>query len=83
MPNTFHSRAEAGRSPSRELARYAGRCGVLVVALPRGGAVVGCEVARALGVDYDLLVVRKLGLPRREELALGAIASGDVQCRRN
>jgi predicted phosphoribosyltransferase len=61
------------------LSRYAGRDDVIVLALPRGGVPVGYEVARALSVPLDVFVVRKLGVPGREELALGAVASGGVR----
>jgi putative phosphoribosyl transferase len=75
----FADRAEAGRELARALARYAGRPDVLVLALPRGGVVVGYEVARALGAPLDVFLVRKLGTPGHEELAMGAIASGGVR----
>lgn len=78
MPTVFSDRAEAGRLLSGRLLAYAGRPDVLVLALPRGGVPVGYEVARALGVPLDVFVVRKLGLPGHEELAMGAIASGGV-----
>src|SRR5262249_26257864 len=58
---------------------YAGRDDVVVLALPRGGVPVGYEVARALGAPLDVFLVRKLGVPGHEELAMGAIASGGVQ----
>jgi predicted phosphoribosyltransferase len=61
------------------LADHAGRDDVLVLALPRGGVVVGYEVARALRLPLDILVIRKLGVPGREELAMGAVASGGVR----
>lgn len=61
------------------LTRYAGRPDVLVLALPRGGVPVGFEVARALGAPLDVIVVRKLGVPQHEELAMGAIASGGAR----
>jgi predicted phosphoribosyltransferase len=60
------------------LAEYAGRSDVLVLALPCGGVPVGYEVAKALGAPLDVFVVRKLGVPGHEELAMGAIASGGV-----
>jgi predicted phosphoribosyltransferase len=75
----FRDRTEAGRALGRALANYAGRPDVLVLALPRGGVPVGYEVARALGVPLDVFVVRKLGMPGHEELAIGAIASGGVR----
>ena len=58
---------------------YADRPEVLVLALPRGGVPVGFEVAKALGAPLDVFVVRKLGVPGREELAMGAIATGGVR----
>lgn len=61
---------------ARQLDGYAGRSDVIVLALPRGGVPVGYEVAQALGVELDVLVVRKLGVPHHPELAMGAIASG-------
>ncbi|HEY7355632.1 MAG TPA: phosphoribosyltransferase [Ktedonobacterales bacterium] len=72
----FHNRTEAGRLLSRRLLPYANRPDVLVLGLPRGGVPVAFEVARALRAPLDTLVVRKLGVPGQEELALGAIASG-------
>jgi predicted phosphoribosyltransferase len=72
----FRNRAEAGRSLAARLEGLAGREDVVVLALPRGGVPVGFEVATALGAPLDLLTVRKLGVPGREELAMGAIASG-------
>lgn len=79
MATPFRDRAEAGRRLARELSRYAGRSDVIVLALPRGGVPVAYEVARALGAPLDVLVVRKLGLPQHEELAMGAIASGGAR----
>jgi len=72
----FRDRAEAGRQLAGLLQEYAGRDDVVVLALPRGGVPVASEVARALGAPLDVLVVRKLGVPGHEELAMGAIASG-------
>jgi predicted phosphoribosyltransferase len=72
----FADRREAGRVLARLLARYAGRDDVLVLGLPRGGVPVAYEVARALEVSLGAFVVRKLGVPGHEELAMGAIASG-------
>jgi putative phosphoribosyl transferase len=74
----FRNRAEAGRLLARELSTYAGRTDVLVLALPRGGVPVAFEVARDLGAPLDVFVVRKLGVPGQEELAMGAIAPGGV-----
>ena len=75
----FRNRTEAGRFLARKLMKYAGHGNVLVLALPRGVAPVAFEVASALGAPLDVLVVRKLGVPGREELAMGAIASGGVR----
>lgn len=78
-PNVFRDRREAGRRLARELGEYSNRPDVLVLALPRGGVPVGYEVARALHAPLDVFVVRKLGVPGHEELAMGAIASGGVR----
>src|SRR6266545_317358 len=78
MADRFCDRTEAGRRLAALLGSYAGRPDVLVLALPRGGVPVAFEVARALHAPLDVLVVRKLGVPGQEELALGAIASGGV-----
>lgn len=72
----FEDRVDAGRQLAENLAEYAGREDVLVLALPRGGVPVGYEVAQVLGVPLDIMVVRKLGTPGHAELAMGAIASG-------
>ena len=64
----------AGRALAALLAGYAGRDDVVVLGLPRGGVPVAAEVARALGAELDVLVVRKLGVPGHPELAMGAIA---------
>jgi len=74
----FHDRIHAGRILARKLGKYANKPSVLILALPRGGVLVGYPVAMALGAPLDLVVVRKLGVPGQEELALGAIASGGV-----
>lgn len=74
----FEDRADAGRQLGERLAAYAGS-GTRVLALPRGGVPVAFEVARALGAPLDVFVVRKIGAPGREELAIGAIASGGVR----
>ena len=79
MRALFKDRRDAGRKLAHELMRYAGRGDVIVLALPRGGVPVGCEIARALGAPLDVFVVRKLGLPFHEELAMGAIASGGAR----
>jgi predicted phosphoribosyltransferase len=75
----FRDRREAGRLLAARLSAYAGRPGVLVLALPRGGVPVAAEVARALEAPLDVFVVRKLGVPGHEEFALGAIATGGVR----
>ncbi|HEU5198467.1 MAG TPA: phosphoribosyltransferase [Ktedonobacterales bacterium] len=75
----FYNRTEAGRALAAALMAYAQRPDVLVLGLPRGGVAVAYEVARALQVPLDLLLVRKLGVPGQEELALGALASGEVR----
>ncbi|ACA17294.1 Erythromycin esterase [Methylobacterium sp. 4-46] len=78
-PRVFHDRTDAGRVLAGRLATYEGRPDVVVLALPRGGVPVAAEVARALRVPFDVFVVRKLGVPGNEELAMGAIASGGVR----
>jgi len=79
MAVPFRDRVEGGRLLASRLARYANRSNVQILALPRGGVPVGLEVARALNAPLDVFVVRKLGVPGHEELAMGAIASGGVQ----
>jgi predicted phosphoribosyltransferase len=74
----FQDRTEAGRRLAAQLRAYANRPDVLVLALPRGGVPVGFEVARALDAPLDIFLVRKLGVPGHEELAMGAIATGGV-----
>jgi predicted phosphoribosyltransferase len=74
----FADRADAGKQLAVRLAAYAG-ADTRVLALPRGGVPVGFQVARGLGSPLDVFVVRKLGAPGREELALGAIASGGIK----
>jgi erythromycin esterase-like protein/predicted phosphoribosyltransferase len=75
----FRDRREAGRLLAGKLATYANHRDVLVLALPRGGVPVAYEVGRALGAPLDVFVVRKLGVPGYEELAMGAIATGGVR----
>jgi len=75
----FRDRTQAGRLLSRKLAGYADRADVIVLALPRGGVPVGYEVAKALRAPLDVFLVRKLGVPSQEELAMGAIAAGGVR----
>jgi erythromycin esterase-like protein/predicted phosphoribosyltransferase len=79
QPRRLRDRREAGRLLAERLGRYAGRDDVVVLGLPRGGVPVAFEIAQALGVPLDVFVVRKLGIPGHEELALGAIASGGVR----
>src|SRR5260221_6317291 len=75
----YRNRTEAGQVLAQHLLKYAGRDDILVLALPRGGVPVGYEVAIALDAPLDVFVVRKLGVPGHEELALGAVATGDVR----
>ena len=75
----YRDRAEAGKRLATQLTDYADRTDVLVLALPRGGVPVAFEVARALRAPLDIFLVRKLGVPGHEELAMGAIATGDVR----
>jgi predicted phosphoribosyltransferase len=75
----FRDRVEAGDVLAERLGHYADRSDVLVLALPRGGVPVAARVAEALGAPLDVFVVRKLGVPGHEELAMGAIASGGVR----
>src|SRR5512132_2451476 len=75
----FRDRTEAGRILAKMLSTYADRRDVVVLGLPRGGVPVAFEVAKALHAPLDVFLVRKLGLPGQEELAMGAIASGGVR----
>jgi putative phosphoribosyl transferase len=75
----FANRREAGRILASLLMKYADRDDVLVLALPRGGVPVGFEVAQALRAPLDVFIVRKLGVPGHDELAMGAIATGGVR----
>jgi putative phosphoribosyl transferase len=75
----FHDRREAGRVLAKRLTALVRNQDVIVLALPRGGVPVGLEVAQALHADLDIFLVRKLGVPGQEELAMGAIASGGVR----
>ena len=79
MQSRFRDRVEAGRRLAADLTEYAHRPDVVVLALPRGGVPVAYEVARALGAPLDVFVVRKLGIPGHAEVAMGAIATGDVR----
>src|SRR5437879_12856440 len=78
MEHPFRDRGEAGRLLAKALSAYAGREDVIVLALPRGGVPVAFEIARAIHAPLDVFVVRKLGVPGHEELAMGAIASGGI-----
>jgi predicted phosphoribosyltransferase len=75
----FRDRADGGRALGARLDHLGGRPDVIVLGLPRGGVPVAAEVARALGAPLDALLVRKLGVPRHPELAMGAIAAGGVR----
>jgi len=81
MPDTdgYKDRTHAGRQLARSLRQYAGQPGLIVLGLPRGGVPVAFEVAKALGAELDVLLVRKLGMPHNEEYAMGAIGSGGVR----
>ena len=79
MPRAFEDRYAAGRLLGERLQKYAGRPDVVVLGLPRGGVPVAYEIAKHLRVSLDVFIVRKLGVPGFEELALGAIASGGVR----
>src|SRR5687768_7621153 len=78
MEVRFENRAEAGRFLASKLKEYKDHDDVVVLALPRGGVPVAFEVAKELDAPLDVLIVRKLGAPGHEELAVGAIASGGV-----
>jgi len=75
----FRNRTEAGQKLASKLQAYAGQPDVLVLALPRGGLPVGCEIARSLHAPFDVFLVRKLGVPWDPELAMGAVATGGVR----
>src|SRR5258708_32660277 len=78
-PSRFRARHEAGRRLADKLAAVAERPDVVVLALPRGGVPVAYEVGRALEAPLDVCLVRKLGVPGYEELAMGAVATGGVR----
>lgn len=78
MDLPFRDRNEAGRLLGQALGAYAGRPNAIVLAIPRGGVPVGFEAASRLRLPLDVLLVRKLGLPGHDELAIGAIGSGGV-----
>ncbi|MEO6002660.1 MAG: phosphoribosyltransferase family protein [Opitutus sp.] len=79
MNGTFPNRTEAGRILAPMLREFSNHPHAIVLALPRGGVPVGYEVARKLHLSLDVLVVRKLGVPGQEEVAMGAIASGGIE----
>src|SRR5437588_5265926 len=79
MGPRFEDRFDAGRYLATLLQHHANDPALAVLALPRGGVPVGYEIARALDAPLDVFVVRKLGVPGYEELAMGAIASGNVR----
>lgn len=83
MKLQFRDRADAGKQLAKLLLDYCHRPELLVLALPRGGVPVGFEVAQALNAPLDVFVVRKVGVPGQEELAMGAIASGGVRVLNN
>ncbi|MBV8737581.1 MAG: phosphoribosyltransferase, partial [Alphaproteobacteria bacterium] len=78
-PRRFRDRREAGRLLAEKLSGYAGKPDVVVLGLPRGGVPVAYEVARTLDAMLDVFLVRKLGVPGHEELAMGAVASGGLR----
>jgi putative phosphoribosyl transferase len=79
MARRFQDRVEAGRLLAEKLSHYADRKDVVVLGMPRGGVPVAFEVAKSLRVPLDAFIVRKLGVPGHEELAMGAIASGGMR----
>jgi putative phosphoribosyl transferase len=79
MPLPYKNRADAGLQLAEALKHSANRPDVLVLALPRGGVPIASEVAKALEAPLDLLLVRKLGVPGQEELAMGAVATGGIR----
>src|ERR1700746_2868351 len=79
MARRFQDRTDAGRLLAKKLSHYADRKDVVIMGMPRGGVPVAFEVARDLHAPLDVFIVRKLGVPGHEELAMGAIASGGVR----
>ncbi|HHY83956.1 MAG TPA: phosphoribosyltransferase [Verrucomicrobia bacterium] len=79
MGPLYQDRSDAGRALAEKLVHHANDPSALVLALPRGGVPVAFEIARALNAPLDIFVVRKLGVPGYEELAMGAVASGGVR----
>lgn len=79
MIERLHDRSQAGQLLGTKLAAFGNRPDVVILGLPRGGVPVACEIAKSLGAELDVFLVRKVGVPGYEELALGAIASGGVK----
>jgi putative phosphoribosyl transferase len=75
----FQNREQAGKMLAEELKAYANRTDVMVLALPRGGVPVAFQIAETLHLPLDVFIVRKLGAPDHKELAMGAVAMGDIQ----
>jgi len=75
----FENRRDAGKQLAKELSEFKGQNDAIVLGLPRGGIPVAYEVAKALELPLDVFIVRKLGVPGQPELAMGAIASGDIK----
>jgi len=79
MTERLHDRKQAGQQLAEKLSALANRPDVIVLGLPRGGVAVACSIATSLRAPLDVFLVRKLGVPGYEELAMGAVAMGDVQ----
>jgi putative phosphoribosyl transferase len=79
MAKLFQDRSDAGRTLAKKLSHYADGKDIVVLGMPRGGVPVAFEVAQSLRVPLDVFIVRKLGVPGHEELAMGAIASGGIR----
>jgi putative phosphoribosyl transferase len=79
MARLFQDRTDAGRTLAKKLSHYADRKDIVVLGMPRGGVPVAFEIAQSLRVPLDVFLVRKLGVPGHEELAMGAIASGGIR----
>src|SRR5437868_8793809 len=75
----FRDRTEAGQVLASKLTKYLNQVNTVILALPRGGVPVAYEMGEELGLPFDIFVVRKLGVPGHEQLAMGAIASGGVR----
>jgi putative phosphoribosyl transferase len=79
MAKLFQDRTDAGRTLAKKLSHYVDRKDIVVLGMPRGGVPVAFEVAQSLRGSLDVFIVRKLGVPGQEELAMGAIASGGIR----